>query len=227
MKHIILQAQSGSGSIFFGEYLPLIIIVILSFLAAEFIGRSKHIGRTYSFLMCLGIIPGIIALLFSPNANKPPTKPNDNYHWLGLLFSLLFVLQLHRFGSDSYGISSLEEKFDFIYLFSWISQIATIVYSFDLSSGSVVNKNPKIYFSESNSNTSINQSIKIDVNFKYHIIKDKNNIGPFSFEQLKTMNIYEDTLVWRNGLKEWVSAKDLEELKSLITFMPPPLPKDL
>lgn len=52
--------------------------------------------------------------------------------------------------------------------------------------------------------------------------------GPFDQKALKDLvasgQLTQDTLVWKNGLSAWVSAKDLEETKNLFVSGPPPLP---
>jgi len=59
--------------------------------------------------------------------------------------------------------------------------------------------------------------------FKYYIIEGEKQSAPLSFEQLKEKEINEETLVWRNGLKEWMPAKSIKEIHSIINYTPPPL----
>jgi hypothetical protein len=47
--------------------------------------------------------------------------------------------------------------------------------------------------------------------------------GPFTFEALKSMNIDRNTMVWYNGLDQWVKAEQVEELKPLFEMTPPKL----
>lgn len=47
--------------------------------------------------------------------------------------------------------------------------------------------------------------------------------GPFTFEDLKTKNIYRDTLVWFEGLPDWQKAGTIEELNPLFRAVPPPV----
>ena len=60
-------------------------------------------------------------------------------------------------------------------------------------------------------------------------IKNKNK-GPFTLEDLKTLSVNGDTLIWKEGLLNWTKASELEELKDVITpplpikIIPPPLP---
>jgi hypothetical protein len=62
----------------------------------------------------------------------------------------------------------------------------------------------------------------------YFYSKNNQQEGPFTFEEIKTKEIHKTTLVWKEGMKEWVSADNLEELKELFFKLPPPLPnKDI
>lgn len=58
---------------------------------------------------------------------------------------------------------------------------------------------------------------------KYYIHNGQNEIGPFEIEQLKTLNIKNETPVWHEGLQNWTTAGNVEELKTLISFevLPP------
>ncbi|MFZ4477702.1 MAG: GYF domain-containing protein [Saprospiraceae bacterium] len=58
-------------------------------------------------------------------------------------------------------------------------------------------------------------------NYFVHI--DGSEKGPFSFEDLKALNIDRNTMVWYNGLDKWVKAEHVEELKPLFAMIPPKL----
>ncbi|WP_366183639.1 GYF domain-containing protein [Flavobacterium ovatum] len=47
--------------------------------------------------------------------------------------------------------------------------------------------------------------------------------GPFTIEELKTKNIKATTPVWCQGMSDWTTASEVEELKSLLTVNPPPI----
>ena len=49
----------------------------------------------------------------------------------------------------------------------------------------------------------------------YYYGKDEEKIGPLSLDELKKVDIKDDTLVWHEGLKDWVKASELKELKVL------------
>lgn len=64
---------------------------------------------------------------------------------------------------------------------------------------------------------------------QYYYTDGRERYGPFSMEQLKERNITLDTLVWKEGMADWLPAKQLEELQSLLTptapeslLVPPP-----
>ena len=53
--------------------------------------------------------------------------------------------------------------------------------------------------------------------------------GPVSFDQLKTLfanrTINKESLIWKQGMSEWTSLQEIEELKSFLGGnTPPPLP---
>jgi hypothetical protein len=58
---------------------------------------------------------------------------------------------------------------------------------------------------------------------KYFIHNGQSEIGPFDFEQLKTMQLKNETPVWFEGLQNWTTANNIDELKTIISFttLPP------
>lgn len=50
---------------------------------------------------------------------------------------------------------------------------------------------------------------------KYFIQDGNDKNGPYTLEQLKSLNIKKDTLVWHGALNNWTEADKLYELKSL------------
>jgi len=55
--------------------------------------------------------------------------------------------------------------------------------------------------------------------------------GPFTIEELKELTITEESVVWKEGLPNWVKATEIEEINKLIKIpvksnkiIPPPLP---
>jgi len=59
---------------------------------------------------------------------------------------------------------------------------------------------------------------------QYYYTDGKERFGPFSLEELKDKRIAPTTLVWKEGLSDWVSAQNLSDLESLFvegsTFPP-------
>lgn len=51
---------------------------------------------------------------------------------------------------------------------------------------------------------------------QYYYAKNEEKIGPLSLDELKKVDIKDDTLVWYEGLDDWVKAGELKELKSLL-----------
>lgn len=117
----------------------LIICGIIFFLIAEFFGRSKHIGRGWTFFLLLGgIIPGLIALIASPSAKKKPTKGSKAHRVFGVILLVLGGLNL-ILSIETDNSSQLRIAPAFIILG---------IYLIRLSRGEIVNENPKFYFSK-------------------------------------------------------------------------------
>ena len=49
----------------------------------------------------------------------------------------------------------------------------------------------------------------------YYYAKNEEKIGPLTLDELKKVDIKDDTLVWYEGLDDWIKAEELKELKSL------------
>ena len=49
---------------------------------------------------------------------------------------------------------------------------------------------------------------------QYYYAKNEEKIGPLSLDELKKVDIKDDTLVWHEGLDDWVKAEELKELNS-------------
>lgn len=58
---------------------------------------------------------------------------------------------------------------------------------------------------------------------KEYYYLDENGIqqGPFYLETLKDKKIHSKTKIWYDGLKKWVDASSLEELRSFVSPVPP------
>lgn len=59
---------------------------------------------------------------------------------------------------------------------------------------------------------------------KYYYSDGVNELGPFSFEELKQKNITKDHLVWFATMKDWQPAGTIDELKDLFNAPVPPTP---
>jgi len=213
------------------EFISLFVFAAISFGVAEIFGRSKHIGRWWTFFLFAFafVLPGIIALIVSPKAEMNPIKPNRGVRIIGIL-TLIFCGLLPIIPALLSGaISSLSVCLSFIIIG---------VYLIMLGKGKVINKNPKYYFSSLSSNPSIkiNQAIKEVIAYKksiqpsiayyyYYLVENGVESEPYTYDQLKNKRLNEDDLVWRKGLESWVAVKELPELDSLIIFSPPPIPK--
>src|SRR5690554_2931974 len=192
-----------------------LICAIVFYIISEFFGRSKHIGKGWTFaLLITSFIFGIIALIASPSAHKEPTKGNKNHQifgWISIVFGAISIFTLNPLS---------------------IGLIVLGFYLIELSKNKIINKNPKFYFDSnpiqkhSKSIKYLNSNAKNDSNylndFHYYIIENDKPSEPLSYEELKNKKISEGNFVWRKGLDKWIMAKDLEELSQIIIYQPPP-----
>lgn len=62
---------------------------------------------------------------------------------------------------------------------------------------------------------------------QYYFHNGEEEKGPLSLEQLKQESLKKDTPIWYDGLKDWVTAAEIDELKHLFTGNPPPSKNNL
>ena len=64
---------------------------------------------------------------------------------------------------------------------------------------------------------------------KYFIYKDKEQKGPFSLEELESQGISSETLIWHDGMPQWLPAWQVDEVRNLLSSnkMPPPPPNEV
>jgi GYF domain 2 len=62
---------------------------------------------------------------------------------------------------------------------------------------------------------------------QYYIYDGQRERGPFNLEQLKSQSLGKQTPIWYEGLENWASAENVDELQKLFIrkVTPPPLPK--
>ena len=197
-----------------------LVTAVIFFIIAELYGRSKHIGRWWTFFLLWGgmIIPGVIALLLSPNAKKKPFKENVYIEMLGVILVVVglitFFLVLGQWNNIDHVIINVPVQF-----------IIVGLYLISLGKGNVINKNPRFYFDSTifgNIKLFEQSNHKFKVS-KYHYYIRENNITskPLTFSELSQKGLNENTPVWRKDLENWVLAKDLAELESIIIYNPP------
>jgi membrane protease subunit (stomatin/prohibitin family) len=64
---------------------------------------------------------------------------------------------------------------------------------------------------------------------QFHVAVGQSRTGPFDLASLQQQaasgQLTRDSLVWKNGMAQWVKAADVPELASLFADMPPPIPQ--
>ncbi|SFE67508.1 DUF4339 domain-containing protein [Flavobacterium xueshanense] len=60
---------------------------------------------------------------------------------------------------------------------------------------------------------------------KYYLHNGTENIGPYDLDELKAKAITKNTQVWCDGMEDWKNAGEVEELKSILSVVPPPIAK--
>jgi len=215
------------GGLFFGA---------LFFGIAELFGRSKHIGRGWSWLLLWGcfVIPGIIAMIVSPSAKKEPTKPSQIRRGFGISLMILgglfmiVVVKGYAELSDyyyNYGQKALLR----MQTAQGIAFISLGLYLYNLGRGLVKNTNPKYYITlpelpKFDATPPVSGAVKSAV--QYFVAIDGQKQGPYSLDEVKGMLLAPDTLVWRHPMKDWSKASGLKELEFSLSYQPPSLPSD-
>jgi hypothetical protein len=62
---------------------------------------------------------------------------------------------------------------------------------------------------------------------KYFITKGKKKSGPYSIEDLKTIELTPNHLIWTEGFDDWKSIIEIEDLKNYILQEPPLTPQQI
>ena len=60
---------------------------------------------------------------------------------------------------------------------------------------------------------------------KYYLHNGTENIGPLDLDELKAKAITKNTQVWCDGMEDWKNAGEVDELKSILPVVPPPIAK--
>ena len=60
----------------------------------------------------------------------------------------------------------------------------------------------------------------------YYLTPDNQRVGPFTLNDLICQSINAQTLIWRNGLLQWTSARQVPEVAALLANTPPPIPSE-
>lgn len=58
---------------------------------------------------------------------------------------------------------------------------------------------------------------------QYYLILDNEQTGPFTIEEVSTKITSRETKVWFEGLEDWKSTGEIEELSKLLVSIPPPI----
>ena len=63
----------------------------------------------------------------------------------------------------------------------------------------------------------------------YHIAENGKAIGPYDYSSLKAMalngKLKPDTLVWTQGMSTWEKASEIDDFKTILMFVIPPIPE--
>ena len=58
---------------------------------------------------------------------------------------------------------------------------------------------------------------------KYFYTNGKEKQGPFTFKEMEGKSINTNTLIWLEGLDDWVPASELQEMIPILELHPPPI----
>ena len=62
---------------------------------------------------------------------------------------------------------------------------------------------------------------------KYYLHNGSENTGPFDIEELRERKITKVTPIWFEGIQDWTTAGEIDELKGIIASIPPPIKKSI
>jgi hypothetical protein len=208
---------------------------VIAYLMAEFVGRQKHIGGWWSFVVVLMsisffFIPGILMVIFSPSAKGKPTTYSVWRLVIGAIL-LLWAIYLFVIYANAYAYPAMKTQW-----LSWaISAIFLGSYMVSLGLGKVVNQRPKfrsnpiqkwlkgtgVILSSKISNPLVSPSVGKGT--LYYIVEDNHPVGPLTIQQIQERAPKAGTLVCRNGEKNWSKVEDMSELASFVIYAPPPI----
>lgn len=60
---------------------------------------------------------------------------------------------------------------------------------------------------------------------KYYYAEGESQFGPYTLDELKRFRITKDTLVWTEGMDDWIAAAHVQELETLFIQSPPKIPQ--
>jgi hypothetical protein len=226
-SNVRFDAMISNGALFLGW----LFFGALFFCIAELFGRSKHIGRYWSWALLWGcfVLPGILAIMFSPSARKKPTEPNNTkilFGFLSLLFALFFLAATVKGYSELDEWSTVGDK---MILRMQTSQLICFcilgAYLINLGKGKIINNDPKYYLGEIKIKTPlILNSNHENKDVRYFIVVNGVQSNPLSLESLRKQWIKPETLVWRHGYENWKTAAEVRELNGFLDYQPPPIP---
>jgi len=62
----------------------------------------------------------------------------------------------------------------------------------------------------------------------YFIVENGKQAGPFNMSELKAKisanQFQKDTLVWKEGMANWIAASEVSDISTLFGSVPPPIP---
>lgn len=62
---------------------------------------------------------------------------------------------------------------------------------------------------------------------KYYLHNGSENIGPFDIAELKEKKVTRDTPIWCEGMTDWKTVSEVEELNTVLGSIPPPINKNV
>ena len=62
------------------------------------------------------------------------------------------------------------------------------------------------------------------MNKEYYYLEDNIQKGPYTLDQLKSIGLKPDYLIWCEGMENWEKAKNIPELSEIFKKLPPPPP---
>lgn len=203
--------------------ISIIIVVFVAFISPNAKSYKKQKKSSFFVLVLLAVLFWILAIyslvelkesVFRSSNDGLLCYSNDN------IYGKRIFIQSNTHGENTFYLFISH----IIYI---ISLLSSGLYLFLFSEGVKINKSPKYYLDKNSvdyiGNRFVNDEalIRIFANTDYFLLIDGVKSTPLTLSHLRENKVSPDTLIWRNGLSDWIEASKIRESKLIVSFVPP------